>query len=393
MIRVAFILAAGRNWLGGYNYIRNLVCILKRFSEHGIEPVLFISEAVATDRELARISGKHDVNVIVSNVFDEATSPRSIATALILGRNKSVQKILIDNSIDVVFESAMYFGWNLGVPAVAWIPDFQHRRLRHLFNWRSYWKRELGFQMQIRSGRTIMLSSNDAAGDCSRYYPASQGRTHVVSFAVQMPVGIEDIDAKALRERYDLPARYFYLPNQFWGHKNHKVVISALGLISNVDKRIVIATSGGSADVRNPTLFEEMKSMVARQGLNDRFLFLGMVPYNDLLALMYNAVAVINPSLFEGWSTTVEEAKALGVPLVLSEIAVHREQVTSNVSWFDPNSPERCGSALLEAMKMWGHRVRAADSVLKEANDISLNEYAKKFSEVVNSALDECPIS
>jgi glycosyltransferase involved in cell wall biosynthesis len=44
---------------------------------------------------------------------------------------------------------------------------------------------------------------------------------------------------------------------------------------------------------------------------------------------------VLNPSLFEGWSTTVEEARSLGVPLILSDLAVHREQAGTEAVYFD----------------------------------------------------------
>lgn len=37
----------------------------------------------------------------------------------------------------------------------------------------------------------------------------------------------------------------------------------------------------------------------------------------------------VNPSFYEGWSTTVEEAKSIGVPLLLSDIPVHREHGAS----------------------------------------------------------------
>ena len=63
--------------------------------------------------------------------------------------------------------------------------------------------------------------------------------------------------------------------------------------------------------------------------LEKNFIFLGVIPYKDVLGLMRAAVAVINPSVMEGWSTTVEEAKSLGLPLILSDIPVHREQATT----------------------------------------------------------------
>ena len=50
------------------------------------------------------------------------------------------------------------------------------------------------------------------------------------------------------------------------------------------------------------------------------------------------AAAIVNPSRFEGWSTAVEEAKAIGVPMILSDLAVHREQAGDVARLFNPDN-------------------------------------------------------
>jgi glycosyltransferase involved in cell wall biosynthesis len=56
---------------------------------------------------------------------------------------------------------------------------------------------------------------------------------------------------------------------------------------------------------------------------------LGFINREDQLCLMKNAVAIIQPSLFEGWSTVIEDAKALRAKVIASDINVHREQLNS----------------------------------------------------------------
>jgi glycosyltransferase involved in cell wall biosynthesis len=65
--------------------------------------------------------------------------------------------------------------------------------------------------------------------------------------------------------------------------------------------------------------------------------FLGLIPYEDVLNLIYFSKALINPSFFEGWSSTVEEAKSIGTLSIISDIPIHREQSPKNVIYFDPN--------------------------------------------------------
>jgi glycosyltransferase involved in cell wall biosynthesis len=55
---------------------------------------------------------------------------------------------------------------------------------------------------------------------------------------------------------------------------------------------------------------------------------------------------MLNPSLFEGWSTTVEEAKSLGVRMVISDLSVHREQLGDDAVFFAPDDPRAIADCL-----------------------------------------------
>ena len=84
--------------------------------------------------------------------------------------------------------------------------------------------------------------------------------------------------------------------------------------------------TGRTDDQRDPGLYARLMAEAERAGVAGHFRHLGMVPYEDVFGLNAAAEALINPSLFEGWSTTVEEAKALGTRMLLSDVTLHREQ-------------------------------------------------------------------
>ncbi len=68
--------------------------------------------------------------------------------------------------------------------------------------------------------------------------------------------------------------------------------------------------------------------------MTDQFIAPGLIPYADLIDLMYASAALLNPSLYEGWSTTVEEARSAGVPMLLSDLDVHKEQAGGQAEYF-----------------------------------------------------------
>ena len=59
-------------------------------------------------------------------------------------------------------------------------------------------------------------------------------------------------------------------------------------------------------------------------------------------------MAVLNPSRFEGWSSTVEEAKSIGKPVILFRIGVHIEQNPPNGRYFDPDDAEGLASIMAD---------------------------------------------
>ena len=84
--------------------------------------------------------------------------------------------------------------------------------------------------------------------------------------------------------------------------------------------------------------------------LEDYIKLPGLIDSKELLCLMKNAYAVVQPSLFEGWNTTVEDCKALNKFVFLSDLPVHREQIHTNVCFFDPHDENKLMEKLLKVV-------------------------------------------
>lgn len=335
-MRVAFTLISGKNWTGGYNYLFNLLQALAIHQKNRITSVLFVPADGGIDfQAFATLPG---VEVVSTELLDGHRRTTQLVQALLLGRIPSLTRLFKQHRIDLVFESAQFFGWRLGIPAIAWIPDFQHKELSHLFSKAGWWKREIGFRAQILGGRTIMLSSDDARHACERHYPTTRGRTRTVRFAVPSSTPPSFTAARAIADSYSLAPNFIFMPNQFWRHKNHMLVVEALGILRDRGIEVTVAASGKQHDPRAPEYFSAFERTLNDRGLKSSLRLLGLIPYAHLGALMRCCQAMLNPSLFEGWSTTVEEARSMGTPMVLSDLEVHQEQMGSDAVYFDRHS-------------------------------------------------------
>ncbi len=334
-IRIGFPLINSAGWTGGFNYLYNLLSALSEHQANRIKPILFCG-LDADEDDVAKFAQLENIEIVRSSAFNIARNKVSLRLAVLTGVDGLVLKALRTEAVDVVFENAIFFGWRMPIPAIAWFPDFQHRRLRDYFSHIAFWRREIGFRVQIASKRLVMLSSEDARTDCESFYPNSIDRTAVVRFASPIDAQLMLGNTAEVLSEYAISQPFLYLPNQFWKHKNHTIVIEALGLLKKQGCEVLVISTGNPRNFLHPDVYSKLELKVLELGLETNMRFLGMVPRSHVISLMRTCCALINPSFFEGWSSTVEEGRAFGTPMLLADIAVHREQMGSNADYFSP---------------------------------------------------------
>lgn len=384
---MAFTLISGADWMGtgGYNYLVNLAQVLSAHVPDRVQMVMFVGTdgAAANVAPFAMIPG---VQVARDAAFNDTRRKQRLRQALLTGCDQAAAEAFREHRVDVLFECAQFYGWRFPFPRIAWITDFQHRYLPELFSFGAYWKRDLGFRAQILSRRHVMLSSEATRSDCETFFPQSVGRTSVVRFAMVPANSSDDQEERAVARIYALPERYFYLPNQFWKHKNHRTVIEALRILRQKGYHSVVAASGRAEDYRHPEHFASLQALIHQYGLTDNFRFLGLVPRPHVFGLMRACTALINPSLSEGWSTSVEEAKSLGVPMLLSDLRVHREQAGDCAHYFDPEAAGQLAILMARHEDSPDPSRRDREKEAIAASSDRVKQFAVDFSETVERA-------
>ena len=109
---------------------------------------------------------------------------------------------------------------------------------------------------------------------------------------------------------------YFIYVGNVKKHKGIDVLIHAFNKLS--DKNIKLYIVGKKDSFK--TALEERNLQI-----NENIFFTGYVDDNRLYNLIYNAKALIQPSLYEGFGIPPLEALYLGVPAIISDIPVFRE--------------------------------------------------------------------
>jgi len=334
-IKVAFPLV-DETWVGGFNYITNLVHAIEQLPDRKIEPVLLVSRKLSIKVK----SNFKNLMIIETSLLSGRGLLRIFEKILeiLFKKNFLLEKLLNKHDIKVLSHS-IPLGLKSSIFSISWIPDFQHFRLPHLFSKKLIQKRNKIFRKIINDSSLILLSSSSAQNDLSEYEPKAIMRSKVLNFISGSVEKNILVSLQELQTKYKFLKPFFYLPNQFWIHKNHKLVIDALAkLDEKKDLNFIVICTGSTYDFRYPGYIDELKMHIRNSGQDKNFYILGMIPYSETISLMQHSIAVINPSLFEGWSTSVEEAKVCGKTILLSNIPAHIEQNPSRAIYFSPNS-------------------------------------------------------
>jgi glycosyltransferase involved in cell wall biosynthesis len=349
-LSIGLIAQGGDGWLGGSYYIENLCRALLSLPEserRQLRITLFGSEA-QLDR-MAGIAAQVDATVSVedSSSFDFWTKQRFRWERLVNGRKTPwTDDLMVRHGIDFLYPHCPQDSRNRRFRSAAWQPDFQHSEMPAMFSAQEIQERDAGFRQAERFADRIVLISEDARAHCGVHFPAALPKIRVLPFASVIDPAFLQRDPLEATAQYHVPQKFFILSNQFWRHKNHEVVWQALSVLQVRGTRVTVVCTGHTYDYRHPNHFDQLLGQLHRHDLSQQVRILGVIPRDLQLALMRQSVAVIQPSLFEGWGTSVEDARALGCATVLADTPIHREQNPPGSRYFTPNDPQALANVL-----------------------------------------------
>jgi glycosyltransferase involved in cell wall biosynthesis len=345
--RVGLRFTYNDKWIAGAYYIMNIIHALNTLDDDQKPHIVVLTET----RESFEIAEnetrypylefiKFPIEIKSYNLYERVVNK---VGRILVNRNIIEHKPKYPN-LDFLYPSTIN-GISNNLKKVKWIPDFQEEHLPHFFSDEEIKKRKENQAELAENSDIVVLSSQDAESDFRRLYPNARAKTFVMPFAVTHP-NFEDENINEILATFKIKSPYFFAPNQFWAHKNHIIILKAIKTLKDKGIELNIAMSGKEYDNRNLENFSKLKEYINKHQLEKNVVFLGFLPRKVQLCIMKNSLAVIQPSLFEGWSTVVEDAKSLNKYVILSNINVHKEQLSDNVSFFDPNDSNALATIL-----------------------------------------------
>jgi len=247
-----------------------------------------------------------------------------------------IAKSLLMEGCDLwIFPSPTAKSFQIAVPALVSIHDLMHRYERRFPESSAggeYFNRERNLANICRWAEGVLVDSEIGRQQVHESYRMPTERIHVLPYTAPRYMYTAAIPP-GFDSHCRLPAKYIFYPAQFWEHKNHKRLISAMaGLKKELpDLKLVLAGAKKNA-------YDSVVKLVHDLDLTDDVYFLGYVPDEEMPELYRRARALVMPTFYGPTNIPPLEAFVTGCPVAISGIYGMPEQVGDAALLFDPES-------------------------------------------------------
>jgi len=249
--------------------------------------------------------------------------------------------------------------------------DFKRSDLEQLTAWTKY---------SVKKASHIFAISEATKKDIIKYYRVDENKVTVTYPGIDIAKLKVNKENQAVKDKYSIKDDYLIFIGTLQPRKNLVRLIRSFSTISKSRPQLSLVIVG-----KKGWLYEDIFQTVKELELENRVIFTGFVPDEELPTLLKGAKAYILPSLYEGFGIPVVEAMELGIPVVVSRISSLPELVgEAGVYIEEPTSNKSISQALLKVIKLTDKQRK--ELIIKgkiQAKKFSWNECGEKTLEIL----------
>ncbi len=207
------------------------------------------------------------------------------------------------------------------------IPDIGHHELKENFNAIIRFRRYIQIRLILTFSKYVLVNSNYIKQSIENLYKSIKSKIVVAPFYGFVPVFEKDYISKDFKNVYT-KSQYFIVCNQFWIHKNHLTAIKAIKLLNERNGTdIKIICTGFKIDYRGNDHVEQITNYIKENQIENQVIFTDYLEREELLNLINNSIALIQPSLYEGGPGGFSSADAVSLnkKVIISNIEINNE--------------------------------------------------------------------
>ena len=151
-------------------------------------------------------------------------------------------------------------------------------------------------------------------------------------------------DVDSILQRLGLRGNEFLLyPANFWAHKNHRMLLTAFVMYRarHPESNLRLVCTGALENEK-----KVLQEAVYRMGQKDWIILPGFLTEEEFAAIFASCLALVFPSLYEGFGMPVLEAMALEKPVICSNVTSLPEVAGDAAFYVDPRKPREIVNAI-----------------------------------------------
>ena len=356
---------AFQNKTGLGNYIRSLMAIL---SQHYPRHHYTLFAPKQTD--LFDVTAFNNVNSLFPETFAGKHFPGWWRRN---GMIKSIASAGLDIYHGVSNELPLHIE-RTGIKTVVTVHDIIFERFPETYHFDERYVHRWKIKQACKAADAVIAISKQTKDDLINFYKVPENKIFI-SYQSCNPIFQQTISREykaVVKKRYHLPDKYFLFVSSIAPRKNLITICKAMVLLKDkMDIPLVVIGNGKKEK-------EEVKKLMHHNGIANRLILLNEMPASketvfttaaDFPAIYQQALALVYPSIFEGFGAPLLEALWSGLPVISSNTSSLPEVAGDAALYFSPYDTE------LLARHMWD---------VAHDNNVVMDLRSKGFSQAQN---------
>jgi glycosyltransferase involved in cell wall biosynthesis len=302
--------------------------IVRRLGSSLGEPILLCA-GIRRDE----ISGEEEI--IMPRWIGPSGGAFSAITRALFG-SAYVNSLARRHKVSIIYSPSHHGSLSPPVPQVVTVHDLIPLRFPAQYRLQHWYYKYLLPRLLAASAAVIVNSSFTAQEVASQY------RVPPEKVSVVYPGVAHHVFSPGHHSPPEFQNGYFLVVGPTFGHKNTESVVRALFEVRRELSGLRLKVCGGW-----PAYLRRLEAMVSELNLDRAVEFLGHVPLQRLVDLYHGAIALVYPSLYEGFGLPPLEAMACGCPVIASNAASLPEVCGDAALLVDPLDVREIASAMI----------------------------------------------
>jgi len=292
--------------------------------------------------------------------------------------------ILRFHKVDAVFEPAHFGPFNLPkrVKRVTMMHDITPLLFPHHHRLISQLLQRIFLKSILRNATIILANSKNTHNDIIKRFPFTTEKTKTILLGKDEE--FEPVSSKTYLDKTGINSPYFLYTGTIEPRKNLNTLLDAFERFRKENDKVVKLLFVGKKGWKTKEFFDALQKHPYRSDI----IITGYVDKKHLIEIYSHALALIYPSLYEGFGLPILEALSCGTPVICSDSSSLPEVGGAVALYFDPLDTSALTRHMNDVYQRPPQNTASKAALIAQSNLFSWKKYARRFLQVITGEVD-----